>query len=334
MRIPSFARSAAMLAAGVFAGCGSPSQPGALPPAGAPPGAAAVHQTSHGVSWMGKGVKQQDLLYVSNRDGIVNVYRYWQHTLVGALTKFTYPLGECTDAAANVYIADGHAQKIYEYAHGGTKAIRTLDDSPYRPQGCAVNPKTRDIAVANYGEGYSRGGNIAVYPQSGKPVLYSGAGDDHFIACAYDKRGDLLTSSTYGSSGFYYGDFYYLPNEGVKLLPMALPGPSRSWQWGRGLSVAWDGKYWLVVGDNTLYQYTINIKAQYVGTITLDSSIIQAAIYLPLVKSHSVQVVGAGFDNSKPAVYYWNYPAGGTHVAEITKGLDLPYGVAISPGTP
>jgi hypothetical protein len=55
---------------------------------------------------MGKGVKQQDLLYVSNGDGLVNVYRYWQHTLVGVLTAFKNPLGECTDAIGHVYIAD------------------------------------------------------------------------------------------------------------------------------------------------------------------------------------------------------------------------------------
>jgi len=329
MTISGVARPSAMLVAVAFAACAGTGQQGAVPSTGT-----ALRSPSREISWMGKGVKEQDLLYVSNRDGVVNVYRYWQHTLVGVLTKFKSPLGECSDSAGNVYIADGQAQKIYEYAHGGTKAIRTLDDSPYLPEGCAVNPKTGDVAVANYGQGYYKTGNIAIFRRaSGKPLLYSAASYDHFVACGYDRRGDLLASSTFGSDP-YYSDFYYLPKEGVKLLPMDLPGPSRSWYWSSGVSVAWDGRYWVVGSYDTLFRYTINIKAYYVSTITLDASINEAAIYHPVEKSHSEQLVGADESATKPAVYYWNYPAGGSHVAEITKGLDRPYGVAVSPGTP
>ncbi len=76
---------------------------------------------------MVKGLKQRDLLYVSNADGTVSVYRYWQRTLVGVLTNFTQPMGECADAAGDVYITDYAASTISEYAHGGTKPIRVLE---------------------------------------------------------------------------------------------------------------------------------------------------------------------------------------------------------------
>ncbi|HEY6325808.1 MAG TPA: hypothetical protein VIW73_04735 [Candidatus Cybelea sp.] len=338
MRILGFARSAAMLAAGVFAGCGGSPPQGAVPPAGAPPGAALVRPPSHGVSWMGKGVKQQDLLYVSNGDGVVNVYRYWQHTLVGVLGNFTNPEGECTDAAGDVYIVDEKAEKIYKYAHGGTKAIKTIDDSPQAPFSCAVNQATGDLAIANYGENYYGAGNITIYPHgSGKPTIYkTGDNLDHFVSCNYDHRGDLFSTSDNGYGSFYSSYFYYLPKQGKSLKPMTLPGPSRSWQWGSGASIVWDGKYW-VVGTNNEYtnydllRYIINVKAYYVSTTQLSvaNNAQQIAIYRPIVKSHSAEVVG-----TNGAVYYWNYPAGGNPIGQITKGLDDPYGVAISLGTP
>ncbi len=285
---------------------------------------------------MGKSVKRQDLLYVSNGDGVVNVYRYWQHTLVGVLSKFTTPMGECTDAAGDVYIVDQNTSKISEYAHGGSKAIKRLDDSPYTPQSCAVNQSTGDLAVANYG-GYSdKAGNIAVYLRgTGKPVLYTAATNDHFIACGYDRRGDLLAADYSGFSDYYYGYFYYLPKHGVKLLLMNLPGPSRSWAWDRVESVFWDGQYWVVGAYDTLYRYTINVKASYISSTQLnpgDFYVNQVAMYKPIVKSHSAQVVGAAESSNSSAVDYWNYPAGGIPVGQITKGLDRAYGIAISLG--
>lgn len=284
---------------------------------------------------MGKGVKQQDLLYVSNANGVVNVYRYWQHTLVGVLGNFTNPMGECTDAAGNVYIADEKAEKIHEYAHGGTKAIKTIDVSPQAPFSCAVNQTTGDLAVANYGKAYYGTGNITVYPHGGgEPTIYTADNQDHFVSCSYDRRGDLFSTSDNGYGSYYYPYFYYLPRQGKSLIQMTLPGPSRSWEWGSGASIVWDGKYW-VVGDYnnnfSLLRYIVNVKAYYVSMTQLSGAydVQQIAIYRPIVKSHSAEVVG-----TNGAVYYWNYPAGGDPIGQITKGLDYPYGIAISPGTP
>ncbi len=335
MRISGVARSAAMLAAGVSAGCVSPSPQGGMPPVGVLPGAATVRPTSHVVSWMGKGVKQQDLLYVSNGDGVVNVYRYWQRTLVGVLTNFKNPLGECADAAGDVYIADQRVSKVYEYAHGGTKRVKTLADPTFWPEGCSVDLSSGAVAVASYGSNRTSG-DIAVYSHgSGKPVLYGGGSGDHFTACAYDRRGDMLATASYGGSGFYYADFYYLPKHGVRLLPMTLPGPYQSWQWNAVQSVTWDGKYWVVGSYDTLYRYTIDVKATYVSSTQLygtNATVYQVAIYHPLVRSHTAEIVGAAHSNSSSAVDYWNYPAGGNPIGQLTKGLDRPYGVAISLG--
>lgn len=315
----------------VLAGCAT-AQPGTTPSvAGWEP--AAIPKAGRGASWMGKGLKQRDLLYVANLNGTVSVYQYWQHTLVGVLTDFEQPYGECADTNGNVYITDYPGEKIDEYAHGGKTRIAVLDDSPYNPNGCAVNPKTGDVAVANFG--YYQPGNVAVYPHGGgTPRIYGGGASDHFTSCAYDDRGDLLAASAYGYSSFYSGAFYYLPKRGTQLFSIKLPGPTKYWEWGEVAGLAWDGAYW-VVDAYQLYRYSINVGATYVDTVSR-SGIGEGGpvwIYRKNLKSVGTQVVGADNAFQNNAVHYWKYPAGGSPFATITKGLDGPSGVTVSLGT-
>src|SRR5580704_1128033 len=155
MRHSAIARFGAFVAGGMLlVHCSGLSQGGLMPRAGTAvrpvqPASAGGARNGRRVSWMTKGMNDIDLLYVSNANGFVNVYRFWQHTLVGVLTNFTQPTGECADAAGNVYIVDHSTSKIYEYAHGGTKAIKTLDDSASSPDGCSVDHNTGNLAVAN-----------------------------------------------------------------------------------------------------------------------------------------------------------------------------------------
>jgi hypothetical protein len=155
-----------------------------------------VEPHAHGVSWVKPDAVNQDLLYVSNRDGIVNMYGYQSRHLVGQLLDFTSPAGQCTDASGNVYITDYGTDEIAEYPHGGKRPLRIIDGSPYEPYGCAVNPKNGDLAVANYGQySYDSKGNLAVYAHAqGTPTYYTDSNMDHVNACAYDKYGDLLVT--------------------------------------------------------------------------------------------------------------------------------------------
>ena len=93
---------------------------------------------------------------VSNGNGTVSVYWYRQRTLVGVLTKFTQPMAGCSDTAGNVYIPDYQAKKIIEYAHGNAKPLRTIDDAPYTPYGCAVSPTTGDLRLQTMGSANTR----------------------------------------------------------------------------------------------------------------------------------------------------------------------------------
>lgn len=325
-------RRAALLSAATFlAHCGSP--PGPVPPG------AIVSAKAAEVSWMARGLDTHDLLYVSNANGVVDVYRYWQHTLVGVLTNFVEPLGECSDGAGNVYITDRQTKDIYEYPHGGKEPIKFLSERGQRPEGCSVDPKTGNLAVAfNPGRYNYKAGNISIFLRGGgKPIVYTGPHDDDFTSCAYDGRGDLFTTSREGyDDQFTY--FYYLPKNGKKLLQMDLQAPgvtgvgSNGWDFVQG--VAWDGKYWVVEHANTLYRFTIDVKAQYVSSTQLTIGFAYAGSVALYRKDPAAQateaVAGSTSNGSSGAVQYFNYPSGGSPIGDITKGVDLPFGAAIS----
>lgn len=294
---------------------------------------------THGKSWMDLGTQNQDLLYVSNGDGVVNVYRYWQQKLVGILTDFVYPTGECVNATGDVYIVDYKAEQIVEYAHGGKKPIDVLNDSPYSPFGCSVDLKSGDLAVANYGDGSYHGGNVAIWRHgTGNPEYFSNRYLYRYRSCAYDSKGNLLvTDGEYNSSGYGSG-FGYLAKNSVKLITIGINGGS-SWDGGfngvRG--IAWDGKYFVL---NTYWLYRIVIKngrGHSVGITNIsgvgeESEIGPVWIYNNHHSgSQGTQVVAAWSNyQSENGVGYWKYPAGGNLIAEITKGLAEPYGVAVS----
>jgi hypothetical protein len=152
-------------------------------------------------SWMDSSARGQDLLYVSNvennYDSSVYAYSYPQGQLVGTLTGFISPFGECIDAVGDVFIVD-QANKssggttIYEYAHGGTAPIATLSD-PSTGLGCAIDPTTGSLAVS--------GSAVAIYAHaSGKPTMYYWS-ESYFFYCGYDNKSNLYLTAPDQSSG-------------------------------------------------------------------------------------------------------------------------------------
>jgi hypothetical protein len=292
-----------------------------------------------GASWTADGLGPQNLLYVSNGNGLVNIYRYWQRNLVGVLTDLTTPMGMCVDHAQNVYITDYGTEKILEYAHGGTKPIKTLDDSPYLPYGCAVSA-TGDLAVANYEiDQYSYNGNtgnIAVYKKgAGNPKFY-GQDLGRFTSLAYDDHGDLLATDQryYYYSFFDQIEFQYLPRKSKTLLSIALPNPNTSSGWPNVQGIAYDGSYWVVASYDNLYRYTINIKAELFDTLQLSGAYGYPqgiALYRKSPKAQAIQVVAGGEGSgSKNFVAFWSYPTLGAPVHQLTANLDDPVAEAIS----
>lgn len=281
-------------------------------------------------AWMAAGVSKQDLLYVSDGNGEVTVYRYWQHTLVGALTSMAQPMGSCVDAVSDVYVTDYAGKKIFEFVHGGTKPIKKLDDSPDSPYACSVDPTTGNLAVANDNNGTSQPGNIAIWTKgSGTPQTYTTPEAQNFNGCAYDNDGSLLVT------GFAYSgpaDFAWLPKGGTKLVPIKVPGPnpSREWYYVNGLE--WDGKYF-GIGAGYLYRVSVTHgQAYYVGMTTFSSSGIGGPFWFYNNKpgSQATELVGGVNTDEGSVVYYWNYPYGGSPLYQLTHGVDKPAGITIS----
>jgi len=328
----NFARFAFTIgAAGLIAGCG-----GSQPPIGGGsdiPRAAAYRSVPHS-SWITAASSSQDLLYVSNGNGIVNIYSYSTQELIGELIDFTKPEGECTDRKGDVYITDYSTSDIDEYAHGATTAMRVIKDSSYNPVACAIDPKSGDLAVANYSDGGSyTQGSLAIYKHAkGKPKYYTSKALYQVNGVAYDAHGDLLVTGFYLYSGYYVETaFAYMVAKSKNLQQITLPPPYSSDGWGSVAGVVWDGKYFGVASYDHLYQYTINIKPELIGTVVLDGAEIAPAFYDRNPKKQATQAASTAYEfGQNDAAYLYQYPAGGEPYATITHGIDDPLGVAIS----
>lgn len=284
-----------------------------------------------GGSWMSLGAKDSDLLYVPNTT-YVDVFRYRQRHLVGTLQGFTKIEAACSDTAGNVYLVDQTTDSIYEFAHGGTTAIKTFQDSAYEPAGCSVNPITGDLAIANSHKNPYGRGNIAIFPPgTGKPKFHRGPLGG-YIGLAYDDQGNLLTTNganiNQGQSGFAW-----LAAGTTKLTKIKLHGSGLD---GVG-PIRWDGKYFVIYTSHSeLTQVLVqNGRGNVVGATELAGHGIVGgfAIYRKPGARRGTQLVGVYSSRSSFAageVEYWQYPAGGFVFATITGRSLMPTGVAIS----
>ncbi|MGA2759983.1 MAG: hypothetical protein ABSF08_06675 [Candidatus Cybelea sp.] len=281
--------------------------------------------------WMASGLTNQDLVYVSNVDNEVTVYTASNQKLVGVLTNFTQPMGECVDGGGNVYITDHAAEQILEYAHGARKPIKTFSDSPYSPYTCTIDPTTGDLAVADNGDS-SQEGDIVIWPPgSGQPTRYTDSQILNFSAAAYDSSGNLLASNGY-SYGHKTG-LAWLPHGGTRLINVTVPGSKGAQNWDLS-GIAWDGQYFVI---DAYYLYRVSLihgQAYYVDELLLDypeDTHPSGPLWIYKLGSqlHVIDgIVGASYGG---AVGTWSYPGGGKATAMFTHGVDRPFGVTVSP---
>jgi hypothetical protein len=138
-------------------------------------------------------VSHDELLYVTDaHDDYVYMISLPSGKLVGKLTGFNQPAGDCVDAAGDVFIVDSHHSEIREYKHGAKSAFNVLNDHPYVPVGCSVDRMTGNLAVANCC-GETQMGSVALYTDArGKAKYYEDSSVEIYSYCAYDARGDLF----------------------------------------------------------------------------------------------------------------------------------------------
>jgi hypothetical protein len=280
-------------------------------------------------SWMDPGASAQDLLYVNDGNENVYVYAYPRGHLVGTLTGFVAPTGECIDPAGDVFIVAANNLSrssgiIYEYAHGGKSPIATLSD-PNPAYGCAVDPRSGNLAVA--------GGGIAIYKHaSGQPVIYDGSNGFYF--CGYDTKGNLYLSSP--TQYLDQDQLGRLSAGGSQVEQISLNVKLYNEDFSSPSSVQWDGKYVTVSSAaerEPVYLYRLHISgdsATVVGTTTLSSK--KNVLKSGQVWIRGNRVLGADFFRGKGGVDLWSYPDAGEPRSIVTNKLNLaPFGIAVSP---
>jgi hypothetical protein len=328
MKVLGFGRFAltSCVAAAMLCGCGVLQPP--MGTTGAMPQTSAIAmQADRGKSWMLPGAKNDDLLYVSKLTKVL-IYSYPSDKVVGLVTGFEYATGLCSDRDGNVWVTDSQTSEISEFAHGGTKPIAILSDAQ-EPTGCAVDPRSGDLAVANYAD------NVFVYPHGrGNPGVYT-APDLYFMQfCSYDGSGNLFVDGYRDRRGLAPVGILKLSYGDTRLQRFEV-GPKRNLHSAGPLQ--WDGRS-VVMGyagkpNNKIYRIS---DLGSTGKITKRIELaVPAGGYipgdLPFVLNGG-KIIGAY--EVYPERYYiawWLYPRGGTAVKEFeVHGKYFPAGLALS----
>jgi DNA-binding beta-propeller fold protein YncE len=236
------------------------------------------------------------LLYVVAIGGSVYVISYPQGSLVNTITNVDGPQGACSDKNGNVFITAFWTENVLEYAHGGTKPVASLGDYGYYPLGCAVDPTTGNLAVANQQSMNGGGGNVAIYANAkGKPTFYN---TYNSAWCAYDPNGNLFVVSTGGSLS-------ELRAGSQSFISISLPVS--------GQGIQWDGQYLAIVNPASKVVYRIAISGS-AGTLKQTvkfSGLIRSLGYDFALDGNTIIMPFAMTQNRFSKIGLWKYPRGG-----------------------
>jgi hypothetical protein len=259
------------VAAALLAACGG-SQPPIDAAAFMPAIAAGPRATHPGHSWMLKEASSEALLYITGSQ-YVYVVSYPKGELVGELSDIDAPSGVCSDTKGDVFVTAVWTEDVLEFAHGGTSPIAKLGDYGYYPNGCAVDPATGNLAVANFNSMDGSGGNLAIYSKAqGKPTDYTAPGFGDYYWCAYDNQGNLLVDG----NGSGYAE---MPAGGSTLNEINLNLA--------GEGIQWDGTYFAIVDPS----------AKQVNRVTISGSsgiVVSTVHFTGLIASLGYDFVIAG----------------------------------------
>lgn len=284
-------------------------------------------------AWMSPLARRRSkLLYVSEMNGNdVTVYDYPSGKQVGLLTGFSSPSGQCVDAKGDVYIANSGTGAVDEYAHGGTKAVKTFATSG-NAFGCSVD-KANDLAVTDFQGADYTAGSVTVFPKgSAKGVVYSDPTHCYYVWNAgYDDKGNLVMIAQNDASvpvvtfcGVLKGS---KSMTALKARGFTIYSPA---------STMWDGKY-IALGDlqvggafqsgvieATLSGSKLTSHGQVVLGDTCDgvyTHVVQPFIIgrknTPVNDTQATAVAG-GNEMCSAGFRLWRYPAGGTPFKSFT----------------
>lgn len=264
----------------------------------------------------------RNLLYLSQRSSVL-VFDYGTSNLVNTLSYFTDAAGQCTDPQGDVYVTNWGAADVIEFAHGGSKPIKTLiDPSPY-PIDCTFDHTTGNLAVINqYGQSQYSAGNVAIYTDAkGNPKTYKIKGLTTYFSGSYDSSGNLLVGGT--ATGSYTVNFAMLQRAGTGFKAVTLEKRSPNFKYPG--YTRWDGQYYVIefeyFGASLFAWYTVkNYEATQEGyTITEESGEGSGPFWLgrvggPKSVPRANQLVGA---MTIYGVMGWDYPRGGSYIFQM-----------------
>jgi hypothetical protein len=304
MRTPARYALSLGAAAALLAGCGGSQLPFGVPGATPQQRAVTAHADRIG-SWMLPEAKGEDLLYAGNDVSGVKVFSYPAGKLVGTIEG---AYGLCSDRNGNIFaVASGGTEStIREYAHGGTKPIRTLNNGNAEPFACSVDPTTGNLAVINFAtDDLQKPGDVAIYKAArGKPNIYSDPDIPYFWSGSYDNEGNLLVD-TEGCCV----QFAELSKGGTALTNVTLSGGFVE----DAATVQWDGK------DFAVGAYTPKGKPKWsklsIISLTGSSGTLLKKVVLRGLKVNfaclqgkvAIAIFGARFQQ----IGFWHYPESG-----------------------
>jgi hypothetical protein len=275
---------------------------------------------------MAPQAKRSDLLYVSEYGGgVVDVFSFPKGELMGELTGFFTPQGECVDTHGNVFIVNLNENRgqpsIQEFAHGGSSPLESLSDTNQSPYACAVDPTTGNLAVTN------QFGPIAVYPHAkGSPTMLRDPFMDLALWAGYDNRGNLFIDGLNAKIATELDEF---PNGKKAWTKITIDGTV-----GFPGNLQWDGSH-LTIGD---VQYQSQ-NASAIDRLSISGS--GATILSTTVLGGSEEVFGTWIQGKRvigpedghafDAVDYWSYPGGGNSTKSLNKSFNGPFGAVVSP---
>ena len=285
-----------------LAGCA-----GTVAGTGVPPAAVRLANTRGGPRSRGT------LLYVeSNGSGqSVDILSYPHGLLVNEISGIGPVDGMCADLSGNVWVVVLD-DTVYEFPHAGTSPIAqvTVPDT-WLATGCAVDSKTGDLAVINYGGPYgssvdvwsSYQGSPTIYPTSFKPW-----------AVTYDGSGDLFADGSTGNSS----DFFLLGELASGQSAFQAIQLDKVADWPGGLQ--WDGKHLVLgTGGRSLTQRTYQIAVS--GS---SATVVRTIRFAHMAKQpymawiHGDTIISDEGEHQGFQLAFWRYPKHGKPYKVLT----------------
>ncbi|MBV8372485.1 MAG: hypothetical protein JOY69_04430 [Candidatus Eremiobacteraeota bacterium] len=285
-----------------------------------PPSSSGGPDAAHAHSWMSPHAKGAALAYVSDyNNGVVYAYSYPGGQLMGAIYG-SGPRGMCKNMAGQLWITYGGGT-VKLYAPGGWLPIKSLLVKGYDPLGCAVNPKTGDLAVSNLNGTKGGRGSITIFTNAnGKGKSFIDSAIYYFDFVAYDASGNLFAD---GQDNGNPKKFQLARFSGGKFAAITIKGATINAP--GGLQFFYKD---LTVGDQAAASgasviYRMSESGHVIGKTVLSGSAdcVQYFIYQSAVVCPNA---------SGPNATIYKYPAGGSPTQTLPGSFALPIGSVIT----